>query len=184
MDRGGCVRGLIFVTQLCWNKEAWISRGWGWFRIPSIPSPWILTLNITPPPPWNFFGPRFGYKNVLDCKSFGNCSLYVATKCTNFSLHLFRSQRVNYTELSLSIKQIRSGFFDWSKEKQDFLNSDLFHFSPHYLTYFTMRHIFSEQRRLPGFRSILSVQFFFELGFIYLNFYRPYLTLNYKKYKG
>lgn len=58
-----------------------------------------------PPPRENFFGPRFGYKNVLDCKSFGNCSLYVATKCTNLSLHLFRSQRVIYTELSLSIKK-------------------------------------------------------------------------------
>lgn len=92
-----------------------------------------------------------------------HCMLQLHCKCINFSLHLFRSQRVIYTELSLSIKQIRSGLFDWSKEKQDFLNSDLFHFSPLYLTYFSMRHIFSEQRRLPGFRSILSVQFFFEL---------------------
>lgn len=150
-------------------------------------NPFSLDSHIKyyPPPPWwKFLGPRFGYKNVLDYKSFGNCSLYVATKCINFSLHLFRSQRVIYAELSLSIKQIRSGLFDWSKEKQDFLNLDLFHFSPLYLTYLTMRHIFSEQRRLPGFRSILSVQFFFELEFIYLNFYRLYLTLNNKKYKG
>lgn len=80
----------------------------GMVSTPSIPSLWIRTLNITPPPPReNFFGPRFGYKNVLDCKSVGNCSLYVATKCINFSLHLFRSQSVIYTELSLSIKKGR-----------------------------------------------------------------------------
>lgn len=124
------------------------------------------------PPPLgeNFIFLVIKMSSIVKLSVIVHCMLQLHCKCINFSLHLFRSQRVIYTELSLSIKKKGRVFLIGPRKSKISLTQICFTF-PHFTwptLLCTIIIIFSEQRRLPGFRSISSVQFFFELEFIYL----------------